>query len=157
MDRDDSTLPSAANHIFFGWAGPQGSVSVATPGNEKFLIPALHKDELFNVLLQMPFTGLSRIARHNGETGYIKSELIVPYTSNEVEDVRQYRRDEQEYIQTHGPEADYNIYLEENECQDYVEKLLMWEMGATDGPLPLPEAMPPPPPRGDGIVGDGPL
>jgi hypothetical protein len=33
MDRADSSLPSAANHILsFDWDGPQGTVSDATPG-----------------------------------------------------------------------------------------------------------------------------
>ena len=157
MDRADSSLPSAANHIFFDWDGPLGTVSDATPSNKMSLIPALHKDEVFTVLQQLQVTGLSRIARHNGETGYINSDLIISYTSDEVAAVWKYRRDERKYMETNGPNADYNIYLKENERQDYVEKLLMWEMGAIDGPLPLPNEMPIPPPCGDGLVGDGPL
>ena len=34
MDRADSSLPSAANHISFEWGGPSGTVSDATPGNK---------------------------------------------------------------------------------------------------------------------------
>ena len=52
MDRADSSLPSAANHISFEWGGPSGTASDATPGNKRFLIPALHKYDGFNVLQQ---------------------------------------------------------------------------------------------------------